>query len=72
MWANTQRDGRPAEYYYYYYYYRCAQLSYTTHHRIVVKIFPLILQIIIMAQTMPTAWSVGGNMPTSVSLEVER
>jgi len=34
--------------------YHCAQLSYTTQHRTVLIIFPLILQTIIIAQTMST------------------
>jgi len=34
--------------------YHCAQLSYTTQHRTVLIIFPLILQTIIIAQTMAT------------------
>jgi len=37
--------------------YHCVQLSYTTHHRRVLITFSLILQTIIMAQTM----SVGGR-----------
>jgi len=35
--------------------YHCAQLSYTTQHRTVLIIFPLILQTII-AQMMSTGW----------------
>jgi len=34
--------------------YHCVQLSYTTQHRTVLIIFPLILQTIIIAQTMST------------------
>jgi len=34
--------------------YHCVQLSFTTQHRTVLKIFPLILQTIIIAQMVST------------------
>ena len=52
--------------------YHCAQLSYTTQHRTVLIIFPLILQAIIIAQAMMSAGAEGNKKQQGqVTLTVE-
>jgi len=51
--------------------YHCVQLSYTTQHKTVLIIFPLILQTIIIAETiLSNGWEGGAKrMPTCCSVD---
>jgi len=50
--------------------YHCVQLSYTTQHRKVLIIFPLILQTIVIAQTMSTGGDEGAATKTRANTAV--